>query len=75
MRKMNNLCTKIFQEQITREDIAKWIGRKRGYVQLRLSGKEPFTVWEAYIICEKLRIPLTDLYLFFPWNGIDKNEI
>lgn len=69
MRPMNDLRTKIFQAQVTQDEIGKWIGKKRGYIQLRLSGKEPFTVWEAYTICEKLEIPLADLPRYFPQEG------
>ena len=53
-------------EEITQSDMAEWIERGLDYVNQRMTAKKPFTIWEVYIICDKLHIPVSEIGLYFP---------
>ena len=69
MRKMKALRHKMDDKEVTQRELAEWIGKSLDYVNKRMTEKEPFNIWEAYIICEKLHIPAQKMYQYFPTKG------
>ena len=54
---------------IDQNDIARTIGKSPSYVSLRLNGHVPWTMAEAYAICELLQLPITEIVRYFPPGG------
>lgn len=63
------LRQQMFAFGIKAPELAECIGRKERYVQERLSGRDSFTVEEAYSIMEYLEIDPIRMTEFFPRSG------
>jgi cyanate lyase len=59
----------IFANDMTQNDIAATIGRSQNYVTQRMTGKKPWTMQDAYAICDALEIPHEKMHRYFPPEG------
>lgn len=67
----NNLEAEIVRKRIKKQEIAKEIGRTYNTLNLKISGKYPFTYDEALIIQEKF-FPECDLKELFKKEDFNK---
>lgn len=67
------LRTEMFGYEITQADIAKMLGKSETYVGARMTGRQQFTLLDAFIICDCLNIPEKKLLEYFPRQEIVKN--
>lgn len=70
MKPFKKLRVELAVNEIEQQDIAKLIGRSVFYVSARMTGKAPWTLPEAYIICNRLDIPLEQLLDLFPLSDV-----
>lgn len=66
MKLYKKLRTKLFEEDVTYEYLAKKTGTSVSYISNRFSGKYPFSMRDAYLICDTLRIPYEEVQEYFP---------
>ena len=60
---------------VTTEDLAGVLKLARSTVSRKLAGHIPWGVDEAYRVLDYMQIPAEKMYLFFPRNGEDAEEI
>ena len=53
-------------EDVTQEEIAKALGRSKGYVSLRMSGAEVWSLGDVYTLCDMLEIAYEEIPSYFP---------
>lgn len=56
-RKFAKLKVLLFEQEFTQDDVAKLLGRGRGYVSARLNGHASFTLSDAGKLARLLDIP------------------
>jgi len=64
------LRAEMSKRDIRQVDLATKIGRKESYVSRRLTGKDPWSQGEQYVIMDWLRLPYDQMHIYFPKNGI-----
>lgn len=70
MRPLAKLRGRMFECEVTCEDIANLLGRSKSYVSERMTNKRyHWEVEEAYQIMDLLNIPYEEILLYFPPNG------
>ena len=72
--KFKKLRGRMYENQVTQEDIAKLLGRSEAYVSMRMTAKQPFDIDEVYKICEYLDVPECEIHIFFPRGGIEQKK-
>lgn len=66
-----NLVAQMAESGVTRRDIAKVLGKHENSIGLKVSGKSPFTIEEAFKIKSQL-FPDADLKYLFEQNATDQ---
>ena len=66
MRLYHRLKCKMFEQEVTQEDMAKEMGVSRTFVSRRMNGKDQWELDVVYKVCDMLEIPYTEIYTYFP---------
>lgn len=69
------LRAEMFAQDKKMPDVQKAIGRGSSYVSACFTGKNDFSLAEAYLILDLLCLPYLDLPKYFPPNGIDGMQL
>lgn len=59
------------QQDIDQEYLAELLGRSGPYISRCLSGKSQWHINEIWAIVRLCRIELTEIYIYFPPDGVD----
>lgn len=76
-RKINlyrRLRSRMVQLDIDQHYLGDCIRMKASSVSSRLTGKVPWSIEECYEVCRVLEIPLTEIPLYWPPNGVEKDQ-
>lgn len=65
------LRDRMYENQVTQDDLSAVIDRCYGYVSERMTGKKSFRMEDVYYICDYLKIPYSEIYIYFPPNGVE----
>ena len=65
------LKTVMFSNDVTQAELSKVLGVSETYMTHRMTGRYPFTMDDAYKICDYLHLPYSELSTYFPLNGKD----
>ena len=65
---------KMWEMEVTFEELSKAIGKSQSYMCRRSSGKAPFDMDDVYRICDFLYIPYSEIPEYFPPNGVDPQK-
>lgn len=66
MKKFKKLRSRIFDFEFLQEDLAKRLGKSTTYLKNRLNGSQPFTLQDAYLLCDLLEIEMSEIPKYFP---------
>ena len=66
MRPHRWLKCRMFEYEMTQEDIAKELGVSRTFISRRMTGKDQWELDVVYKVCDLLEIPYTEICKFFP---------
>lgn len=69
------LRAEMVKQNVTRDDLSKWLGCSKATVSADFTGKRSFSMQDVYIIMDKLNLPYTEIATYFPPNGIDGLEM
>lgn len=72
--KYRRIRVRMLETGYDQESLGKRIGMSRTQVSDRMTNRVPWTVDEAYKVCDALFIPADQIQFFFPPKGNDKKE-
>lgn len=61
----------MFACDVDQKRLCKVLGKSKTYVTDRMTGRRPWSMEDAYAICDLLEIPYTDMLAYFPRGGKD----
>ena len=61
----------MYENQVTQDELSAVIDKSYGYVSERMTGKKSFRMEDVYSICDYLEIPYSEIYIYFPPNGME----
>lgn len=70
-RKLRALMLELGHDQTT---LAKRTGMTRQQISDRMTGKVPWSLEDAYKVCDTLFIAIKDIRKYFPPNGAEEKE-
>lgn len=65
------LRAEMVRQNVTRDDLAGWLGCSKGTLCADFTGKRSFSMQDVYIIMDRLDLPYAEIMNYFPPNGID----
>jgi hypothetical protein len=71
-RKLKGL---MFENDIDQAYLCKHLGRSHAYVTPRMMGRMPWSMDDAYTICDLLSIPYEQIPIYFPRGGKAVGEV
>lgn len=69
--KYKKLRGRMYENQVTQDELSAVIDKSYGYVSERMTGKKSFRMEDVYSICDYLEIPYSEIYIYFPPNGME----
>lgn len=60
------LRARMFEFDITQEDLRKLFKKSYSYITPRMTGKTPWSMDDVYKLCGLLKIPYDEITLYFP---------
>ena len=70
----NNLRAEMVRNDVDEKYLAEHFGRGVTYIRARLTGKMPWTVDEAFAVCELVNIKREDMPEYFYRSEVDIRE-
>ena len=68
------LYAKMLAFDLSQKDIGQMLGLTQASVSSRFTGRQPWSMQEAWTLMRRLRIPANELHRYFPENGIGSME-
>lgn len=68
------LRAKLREMEMTHEEFAVELGKSSSYVALRMTGKKPWTLEDAYKTIGMFGLDRRDLHFYFPKDGITQES-
>lgn len=64
--KLKKLKAAFMFANINYDYLVQKLGRSKSYICDRVTGQEPWDIWEIYQLCDLLSIPYSDIPEYFP---------
>lgn len=69
---LKKLKTELFANDIIQDMVCEQLGKSQTYVTNRMTGKKSFSLKDAYLICDMLELPYSNILELFPKDDLRK---
>ena len=56
----------LYSKEIEQKEVCKKLGKSQTYLTQRITGRRPFTLDDAYVICDMTDTPYSEIPALFP---------